>query len=1548
MAAGKNPVQPKNLSEERLKSVLQLSSDWYWEQDKDLRFTLFSGKNLGEAGFESASLIGRTRWEIAGARFAPDERAAVQAKLDAREPFFDHEYERVGPDGLTRTISTSGVPVLDASGRFTGYRGIAKDITESKRAENLQKLEHSVARSIAESESVTAAVTAVIRAICEAEGWECGRYFCPNEAAEDLRLREAWGLQDAAIDRYIAGSRDITYTPGVGLVGRVWESGQPLWVPDLDKDARTSQRSLARESGMRGAFVFPIVSEGRTIGVLAFNSREVRDPEEPLLQAIFAIGVQIGHFLERKRAEEEQRLFRLALDNSADMILLIDRKTMRYVDVNQTVCNVLGYSREELLKMGPQDLVPESRAELAQAHDELIANPSSPSGMRSQFRCKDGSTIPFESIRHVLRSGDSHIIAAICRDIRERLAAEEAQRKQVALIARSAEKDRLLTLFYELPFVGLAVTAPGSKRWLQVNDYMCQMLGYPREELLQLAWTETTHPDDLPENLALFKRLTAGEFDSFQFDKRFVRKDGGIVDTTMEVRCVRRGDGSVETVVIMVRDITESKRAEQLQSLEHSVARHIAAAESVTAAMTAVIRAICETESWECGRYLRVDEEVGALRLDVSWGVPDPSIQQYIERSSRMSHGSVYRPGVGLIGQVWQSGQPLWVADVTKDNRVLQTAFAVDVGIRGGFVFPVKSEGKTIGVLAFNSRQVRNPDERLLKAILAIGAQIGQFLERKRAEEEERRFRAAMDASADLMLLIDPVSLRYVDVNDAACRALGYSREELLTMGPPDIFSTSREELSRLYERMIVGELIAPTVQGHYRRKDGSQLPIEAYPRAVRSGEGNVIVSVARDIQERLAAEKALRESEERYQETFELAAIGIAHVDAGGRFTSANRWLCELLGYTKEELLGLTVKQVSHPDDKNATDEVRAKLRDGRINSFQVEKRYLRKNGSVVWVGLTVAVKRGSSGDPLYDISVVEDISARKQAEDALRESEERFRSLTALSSDTFWEQDEQYRFTSVSGVDTGKITQTRVDLILGKKRWEQDFANMSADDWAKHIAILDARQPFRDLELSRADESGKTVWIAISGEPVFDSSGAFKGYRGVGKEISERKTDEEHIQFLANHDALTSLPNRAMFSDVLNLAIQNGHRYKRSFAVLFIDLDRFKIINDTMGHDAGDKLLKEMGVRLSETVRSSDVVARLGGDEFVVLVQEVSEAKQVDAVARKILSALVEPMAMQGQECRVTASIGICMFPADAQDEKALMKNADMAMYRAKEDGKNTYKFYSEETNVHTFERMALETSLRRGLERNEFFLHYQAKLDLHTKQITGVEALVRWQHPDLGVVPPMQFIPLAEETGLILPIGKWVLNTACAQNVAWQREGLPPLCIAVNLSARQFADEDLVKDIADALKESGMKAELLELELTESMVMQNADRAGKVLAEIKKLGVRLAIDDFGVGYSSLTHLKRFPIDTLKVDRSFIRDLPQNPEDRAICEAIIAMGKSLNLTVIAEGVETLEQQTFLHDHACDETQGFFFSKPISSDQFAELLRQRIQSSKQ
>lgn len=437
------------------------------------------------------------------------------------------------------------------------------------------------------------------------------------------------------------------------------------------------------------------------------------------------------------------------------------------------------------------------------------------------------------------------------------------------------------------------------------------------------------------------------------------------------------------------------------------------------------------------------------------------------------------------------------------------------------------------------------------------------------------------------------------------------------------------------------------------------------------------------------------------------------------------------------------------------------------------------------------------------------------------------------------------------------------------------------------------------------------------------------------------ERRLNQDRIAYMASHDTLTGLPNRAMFSEILAGAIDAGKRYGRNFAVMFIDLDRFKYINDSLGHDAGDELLKVMSERLKQCMRSSDVVARFGGDEFVVMVQEVESPHHIAAVARKILAAAVAPIVLGGQECRITASVGISMFPSDAQDEQSLLKNADMAMYQAKAEGKNNFQFFTAGIRSQSLQRLALESSLRGALENGELSLQYQPKLDINTNSITGVEALLRWNSPTLGNISPGHFIPVAEETGLIVPIGRWVLRQACEQCVLWVKAGLPAVGMAVNLSARQFGDSGLVADLEKVLQDTGIDPQMLELEITESMVITNTEHALKTLRQIKQLGVRLAIDDFGTGYSSLAQLKSFPVDTIKVDRSFIRDLPQSPNDRAITEAIIGVGKSLSLNVVAEGVETPEQLQYLRDSACNEMQGFYFSRPVDADAFADLLRQ-------
>jgi diguanylate cyclase (GGDEF)-like protein/PAS domain S-box-containing protein len=671
--------------------------------------------------------------------------------------------------------------------------------------------------------------------------------------------------------------------------------------------------------------------------------------------------------------------------------------------------------------------------------------------------------------------------------------------------------------------------------------------------------------------------------------------------------------------------------------------------------------------------------------------------------------------------------------------------------------------------------------------------------------------------------------------------------------------------------------------------------------------------------------------------------ADGVVLIDfESTRIVDVNESMCQRLGYTRQELVGEELTVLLSEVSTTQVREYHAHLSRGEGEFHTLRTQHMRKDGTLVPVEVTQRLVR----TPIRAVvvAVARDITEWLKNEEALRRSEARFRALADLSSDWYWEQDADGRFTHFEGRHVA-LNRSAFDSYLGKVPSSAELEIEHPDSLA---AIVAAREPFRDITMSRTPRDGKRRYLSISGEPVFDDTGRFIGYRGVGRDITHQKHAEERIQYLATHDGLTELPNRAKFSRILNEAIAAARRSAQTFALLFIDLDRFKIINDTLGHEAGDQLLREIARRLNLTLNLQDTrslghaVARLGGDEFVVLIHGARDQQDVTMVARRILSATLKPMVLRGQEFRITASVGACFYPSDGEDEQSLMKNADLAMYLAKDDGRNNLRFYSKEIKSQSIERLTLETSMRNAIERDEFFLEYQAKLDLKSGNISGVEALVRWHHPDLGLILPAQFIPLAEENGLIVPLGKWVLDTACRQNVAWQRAGLPPMCIAVNLSARQLSHEHLLEDIASAIRDSGMAPQLLELELTESMVVQNPDRVIGVLGAIKRMGVRLAIDDFGTGYSALGQLKRFPIDILKVDRSFIRDLADNPEDRAITEAIIAMGKTLSLTVVAEGVETKAQEDFLRGLACDELQGYYFSEPTAPEAFSELVYRR------
>lgn len=463
--------------------------------------------------------------------------------------------------------------------------------------------------------------------------------------------------------------------------------------------------------------------------------------------------------------------------------------------------------------------------------------------------------------------------------------------------------------------------------------------------------------------------------------------------------------------------------------------------------------------------------------------------------------------------------------------------------------------------------------------------------------------------------------------------------------------------------------------------------------------------------------------------------------------------------------------------------------------------------------------------------------------------------------------------------------------------------------------------------------------IVVNSQGEVECDENGRARLVSGTTLDITARIRAESEIQQLINYDTLTGLPNRSLLHDRLKLAIAQAAREHQLVGVLILDLDRFKSINDTLGHRVGDKMLKTVAKRLSACVRESDTLARLGGDEFVAILVGVDAAEGITTVAKKILMLISEPIYIDDQEIYTSGSIGIAVYPMDGDDSHTLLKHADLAMYQAKELDRNNFQFFSREMNVKVLERMMLENSMRKALEREEFFLVYQPQVDARTGRITGMEALLRWQHPDLGLLSPDKFICLAEETGFIVPIGEWVLRTACRQNKAWQQQGLPAVRVAVNLSAKQFGQYHLDEMIAATLMETGMAPQWLELEITESAIMKNAEQNAIILHKLKEMGVSLAIDDFGTGYSSLSYLKHFPISRLKIDRSFVRDITTNPDDAAIAEIIIAMAQTLKLSVIAEGVETRAQMELLSFNNCIEMQGYLFSRPVPAEQFSILL---------
>jgi len=677
-----------------------------------------------------------------------------------------------------------------------------------------------------------------------------------------------------------------------------------------------------------------------------------------------------------------------------------------------------------------------------------------------------------------------------------------------------------------------------------------------------------------------------------------------------------------------------------------------------------------------------------------------------------------------------------------------------------------------------------------------------------------------------------------------------------------------------------------------------------------------------------------------------------VVNFDNQGNVESLNPAAEKMFGYLSDEIIGQPIGRII----PQISDE-----------AFGLTATYMEAGVRHETVGyhkdqtlfpLELSISRQDTGDRLTFIAIIHNIAERRRLENVMFEQKEFAESLVQNSAVPSFVLNPTHQVI-IWNRACEELTGIRAEAMLGRDEAWKAFYDHKRPVLADSIIDGDtaqAAQYFSNFAKSNfipegvqaegwyQNLNGKERYIMFNAAPIRNSKGKLLAAIETLEDISERKRYEEQLEYQANHDDLTSLPNRNLLTDRIQQALLMSRRNHNEVALFFVDLDNFKFINDSLGHDVGDKLLKIAAERLAGCVRSGDTVARQGGDEFVIVISDQSVSDHATMIAKKILKSIAQPFCIDEHELVITCSIGISVSPRDGEDVQTLVKNADMAMYRSKAQGRNTFQFFTGEMNARSFERMTMEKHLRRALEHDEFHVYYQPKVSLDTGRITSMEALIRWQHPEMGMVSPTTFIPLAEETGLIESIGEWVLRTACMQNKAWQDAGFAPLTVAVNLSGRQLWQQNVTGLIDQILLETNLNPRYLELEITESMVMQDAERVTTILKALKNMGISLAMDDFGTGYSSLGYLTRFPFDKLKIDQSFVRDITSNPDNAAIATTVIAMAHSLHLKVIAEGVETEGQLNYLRLHGCDEIQGYYFSRPVTAVAFEQLLREDCQ----
>ncbi|WP_445261881.1 bifunctional diguanylate cyclase/phosphodiesterase [Pseudomonas sp. EA_35y_Pfl2_R5] len=1001
--------------------------------------------------------------------------------------------------------------------------------------------------------------------------------------------------------------------------------------------------------------------------------------------------------------------------------------------------------------------------------------------------------------------------------------------------------------------------------------------------------------------------------------------------------------------VWVLRDVTEEQHASQV--LQETRRRYQDIFDGTGTAL-------CVLDLADLQRYLQQQQLRNIASLQ-RWLEVDP--QHHIELCQRLRLTETNHVALQLLGV--DSNQQAW-------QHLFNSGPLRPEGFRMQLLNALLSGGGQLEM----ERQICTPQghERHLWLLMhlpesiddlqAVTLSISDITNRKRIEtsliERERFWSDVVSAVPDTIYVHDIAGKRVMYSNNHLGPQLGYSKAEMLQLGERLWEKILHPDDVELYQRMrniqqVLGNGLLMQFELRWRHRDGSWHWFDIREQALaRDAKGRVsrLIGVAKDITEQITHSESLRTSEQRYRLLAESISDVIFSTDAQLQLNYVSPSVMPVLGYDSEWALANGFHSLAtNPRQLSGfyalLDRVRNALGDPqRLAELRAEFLpqlfvfdCLRADGQKIPIELRLVPMWDDSGRFEGLLGVGRDISLQRRAEKDLRMAATVFEHSTAailVTDPAGYIVQVNNAFSRVSGYSSKQILDQLPSMLTADTQQASHLAYV--------VKQLNQQGSWEgEVWLKRKSGEKFPAWVGITA--VKDDEGDLVSYVCFFSDISERKASEQRIHRLAYYDALTQLPNRTLFQDRLHSALQHGERHQEWVVLMFLDLDRFKPINDSLGHAAGDRMLKEVATRLRACVDSDDTVARMGGDEFTLLLQSQSQREvaltRAIHVGEQILASLAQPFVLEGREFFVTASIGIALSPQDGNELSQLMKNADTAMYHAKERGKNNFQFYQADMNASALQRLELESDLRHALEQNEFRLYYQPQFSGDGKRLTGAEALLRWQHPQRGLVPPNDFIPVLEELGLVVQVGDWVLRESCRQLAEWHEAKIRVPKISVNLSARQFAEGDLDRRIAQIIEQSGVAPACLELELTESILMEDVANAMQTLTSLKKLGVGIAIDDFGTGYSSLNYLKQFPIDVLKIDRSFVDGLPHGEQDGQIARAIIAMAHSLNLTVIAEGVETLAQLDFLRGHDCDEVQGFLLGRPMPAHQFTALF---------